>query len=59
MLEKECTAQRLYDEIQGLLQDPSRMESMSTALRGIVILDSTDRICDKMEQLAAGKSARH
>ena len=59
VLEKECTAQRLYDEIQGLLQDPSRMESMSTALRGIVILDSTDRICDKMEQLAAGKSARH
>ena len=55
VLENECTAKRLYDEITALLADKPRMESMSTALRGMVILDSVDRICDRMEQLAEKK----
>ena len=55
LLEKECTPQRLYGEIQALLADQSRREQMTTALQSGVILDSTDRICDILEQLAASK----
>ncbi len=56
LLEKECTAQRLYEEIMGLLQEQDRREAMTTALQTGVILDSTDRICDILEQLAAQKN---
>ena len=55
VLEKECSAQRLYDEITGLLSDSNRMESMSKALKDLVILDSTDRICDIMESLVKAR----
>lgn len=55
ILEKDCTAQLLYDEIRALLSDTERMKSMSTALRSWVVLDSADRICDNMEQLAVKK----
>ena len=56
LLEKECTAQRLYEEICGLLFDQSRRDVMTTALQSNVILDSTDRICDILEQMAASKN---
>ncbi len=52
ILEKECSAQRLYDEINGLLSDPARRETMTDALRKGLILDSADRICDILEQMA-------
>ena len=55
VLESECTATRLYDEIMDLLNDQSRMDAMSTALRSRVILDSAERICDIMEGLTKGK----
>ena len=55
LLEKECTPQRLYGEIRALLADQPRREQMTTALQSGVILDSTDRICDILEQLAASK----
>lgn len=56
VLEKECTADRLYAEVMGLLQAPERMESMATALRSLVVLDSADRICDIMEELARSRN---
>ena len=56
LLEKECTAQRLYEEICGLLFDQSHRDVMTTALQSNVILDSTDRICDILEQMAASKN---
>ncbi|MBE6986815.1 MAG: undecaprenyldiphospho-muramoylpentapeptide beta-N-acetylglucosaminyltransferase [Ruminococcaceae bacterium] len=56
VLEKECTADRLYEEVMGLLQAPERMESMATALRSLVVLDSADRICDIMEELARSRN---
>jgi UDP-N-acetylglucosamine--N-acetylmuramyl-(pentapeptide) pyrophosphoryl-undecaprenol N-acetylglucosamine transferase len=56
LLEKDCTAQRLYTEICGLLSDQSRRDAMTTALQSGVILDSTDRICDILEQMAASKN---
>ncbi|MGN1028410.1 MAG: undecaprenyldiphospho-muramoylpentapeptide beta-N-acetylglucosaminyltransferase [Faecousia sp.] len=49
--EADCTAQRLYDEIQGLLRDPEHRENMAKRLREIVRLDSTERICDIVEAL--------
>ena len=52
LLEKECTAQRLYDEIKALLADENRRDAMSSALRKIVILDSAERIADILEELA-------
>lgn len=55
VLESECTAKRLYEEIMGMLNDRNRMDSMSTALRSRVILDSAERICDIMEGLIKGK----
>jgi UDP-N-acetylglucosamine--N-acetylmuramyl-(pentapeptide) pyrophosphoryl-undecaprenol N-acetylglucosamine transferase len=51
MLEKDCTAQRLMDEINGILKDEGRVQTMSCALKSNVILDSSERICDIMEQL--------
>ncbi len=56
LLEKDCTAQKLFDQVNGLLSDPDRLESMGKALREMVIPDSADRICDILEQLAAAKS---
>ena len=52
LLEKDCTAQRLYQEIQGILSDPQRQAAMGTALRGACVLDSAERICNIMEELA-------
>ena len=49
--EADCTAQRLYDEIQGLLHDPERREDMAKRLREMVQLDSTEQICDIVETL--------
>lgn len=52
ILEKECTAQKIYDCVRQLLNEPARMDAMSAALRKRVQLDSTEQICTIMEQLA-------
>ena len=49
--ETECTAQGIFDEIMMLLQDEPHRKQMSQALRGMVILDSAQRICDILEDL--------
>lgn len=51
LLEKDCTAQALYDAVKSLLADQNRRDRMSTVLRGSVILDSAERICDILEEL--------
>ncbi len=56
MLEKDCTAAAIYQQIKLLLADPARRDEMSTALRQNVILDSVERICDILDELAAGKA---
>ncbi len=57
ILEKDCGAETLYAQITKLLEDPAKMDQMSTALRSWMILDSAERICDLMERLAkTGKS---
>ena len=52
ILERDCTPEILYAEVQGLLVDEVRREKMSAALRGLVKLDSAERICDIVEELA-------
>ncbi len=46
LLEKECTPERLYQEVEALLQDESRRKAMSKALFEASMPDSADRICD-------------
>ena len=53
LLEKDCTAQSLMQEIRSILADERRAQDMAAALKRNVILDSAERICDIMEQLAA------
>lgn len=55
ILEKDCTPEKLYSMIRQLLADPDRRAEMSRRLRSQVKLDSTQRICDIVEELAAGK----
>ena len=52
ILEKDCTPEILYAEVQGLLVDEDRQEKMAKALRGLVKIDSAERICDIVEELA-------
>ena len=52
ILEKDCTPGVLYAEVQGLLVDEQRRETMAKALRGMVKIDSAERICDIVEELA-------
>ena len=52
LLESQCNAQILYDEVMTLLRDADKREKMATALRSDVILDSAERICRIVEELA-------
>ncbi len=49
--EKDCTPEKLYREVMDILSDSGRRAEMSRNLRQDVILDSTDRICDILEEL--------
>lgn len=53
ILEKECTAQRLYDEIKALLDSELRMQQMGVALRKICVHDSAERLCDIIFELGS------
>ena len=55
LLEQECTAQKVYEEITKLLADDRRSAEMSQNLRAMAVADSTDRICRIAEKLAAQK----
>ena len=52
VLQKECTAQRLMDEINGLLGDRQRYSDMCKALQEVAIPDCAERVCRIMEKLA-------
>ena len=51
MLEKDCTGQALYGEVKALLADDARRASMSDVLRNLVRTDSTQCICNAIEEL--------
>lgn len=52
MLEKDCTAQALMTQITELLQDTARKEQMTKSLQKMCVLDSAERLCDIIAQLA-------
>lgn len=54
--EDNCNAGKLYETVTELLKDHERCKQMSASLRGMVLLDSAERICDMIEELAAQKS---
>ena len=51
VLEKDCTAQRIFEEIQKILGDSQRSAAMQKALYGMVVPDSAERVCDIMQQI--------
>ena len=51
VLEKDCTAQMMYDEITALLACAERRENMKNTLQKMVRIDSTQRICNIVEEL--------
>lgn len=51
--EGENMGGKLYDTVTELLADHQRRSRMSAALRQMVVLDSAERICDMIEELAA------
>lgn len=55
LLESECTAQRLMDEINALLDSKLRMQQMSCALRKLCVHDSAERLCDVIYELGSKK----
>lgn len=54
VLQKDCTAKRLMEEINGLLNDRERYSNMCKALQEMAIPDCAERVCRIMEQLAKG-----
>ena len=53
--EGENMGQKLYDAVKELLEDQNRREQMSVALKNMVVLDSAQRICDIIQELAGQK----
>ena len=51
-LEKDCTSEKIYELVTGLLADENRRQEMTKALHGLVKSDSAQRICDIVETLA-------
>ena len=51
VLEKDCSSEKMYELIRDLLADEARREEMSRNLHTMVHLNSTERICDIVEQL--------
>ena len=52
VLQKDCTAQRLMEEINALLSDRERYNNMCKALQEMAIPDCAERVCRIMEKLA-------
>ena len=52
VLEKDCSSEKMYELIRDLLADEARREEMSRKLHTMVHLNSTERICDIVEQLS-------
>ena len=53
--EKECTPERLFDEITKLLTDKEKYTKMEKALYAMAVPDSAERLCGVLEQLVKKK----
>ena len=56
MLEKDCTAEKLMEQITSLLADRERYRAMASSLQSMSVPDSAERLCAVMEQLIANKT---
>ena len=54
VLESDCTAEKIYNEIKAITSDTKRQAQMEKALFQMVVPDSAERVCGIMEQLAKG-----
>ena len=54
MLESDCTAQSVMDQINRLLNDSESYNRMRSALLGMAVPDSAERMCAIMEKLISG-----
>ncbi|MBQ8834365.1 MAG: undecaprenyldiphospho-muramoylpentapeptide beta-N-acetylglucosaminyltransferase [Oscillospiraceae bacterium] len=52
VLETDCTPEKIFAEINGLLADDARRVNMKKTLHEMVRLDSTERICDIVEEIS-------
>ena len=52
VLESECTAEKIYGLVKELLADENRRKEMGKALHSLVKLDSAERICAIVEEVA-------
>ena len=55
ILEKDCTPERLLQEITDLLNDKQRYSAMRKALYAMAVPDSAERLCGIMEHLIKKK----
>lgn len=55
ILEKDCTAQVLFQQICALLEDKERYSAMEKALYSVSVPDSAERLCAVMEGLVKKK----
>ena len=51
VLEKDCTPEAIYALVKELMDDEERRAEMGRKLRQLVRLDSTERICDIIEEI--------
>ena len=51
VLEKECTSEKIYNLVKELLSDEDHRKNMGRSLHELVRLDSTERICDIVEEI--------
>ena len=56
ILEKDCTAQGLFEEIKSLAEDKEKARAMRAALLKIAVPDSAERLCDIIYSLATQRS---
>ena len=52
VLEKDCSPEKMYELVRDLLANETRREEMSRKLHAMVHLNSTERICDIVEELS-------
>jgi UDP-N-acetylglucosamine--N-acetylmuramyl-(pentapeptide) pyrophosphoryl-undecaprenol N-acetylglucosamine transferase len=51
VLEKDCSPRELFEQIMGLLANERRRSDMEKTLRSMARMDSTERICDIVDEL--------
>lgn len=56
VLEKDCTASRLMEEVTSLLADREQYRQMARQLQSMAMPDSAERLCGIIEELAKSRS---